>query len=58
YFQKFLLKFEQQQISVRLLSKLSNEDFNKCGVETIGARQTLREYAAKYNIIFTSHDKL
>ncbi|CAG8801476.1 4800_t:CDS:2, partial [Dentiscutata erythropus] len=41
YYQSFLLKFEQQRISVRILSKLSNEEFEKCGVDTIGARQTL-----------------
>ena len=52
-YQKFLFKFEQQRISVRLLSKLSDENFEKCDVDTIGAKQTLREYAASYNIAFT-----
>lgn len=50
YYQSFLVKLEQQRISVRIISKLSDEDFEKCGVNTIGARQTLRDYATKYNI--------
>ncbi|RIB29801.1 hypothetical protein C2G38_938935 [Gigaspora rosea] len=54
YYQKFLFEFKQQKISVRLLSKLSNEDFQQCGVDTIGARETLREYAVKYNMFLTS----
>ncbi|RIB04034.1 hypothetical protein C2G38_2048775 [Gigaspora rosea] len=59
YYQKFLFKFEQQRISVQLLSKLSDENFEKCDVDTIGAQKTLREYAAKYNIAFTpSHNTL
>ncbi|CAG8702248.1 16434_t:CDS:2 [Cetraspora pellucida] len=45
YYQNFLLKLEQQRILVRLLSKLSDENFEKCGIDTIGARETLREYA-------------
>ena len=49
YYQSLLIKLEQQRISVRILSKLTDEDFEKCGVDTIGARQTLRDYAMKYN---------
>ncbi|CAG8620836.1 11552_t:CDS:2, partial [Racocetra fulgida] len=54
YYHGFLLKFQQQKISIRLLTKLSNEDFEKCDIDTIGAQQTLRDYAARYNIYFTS----
>ncbi|CAG8729830.1 6696_t:CDS:2, partial [Dentiscutata erythropus] len=49
---KSFLKF-QQKISVQLLAELSNEDFIKCDIDTIGACQTLRKYTAKYNIIPT-----
>ncbi|CAG8676982.1 10566_t:CDS:2, partial [Ambispora leptoticha] len=30
-----------------------NENFEKCGVDTIGAQETLRHYAAKYNTVYT-----
>src|SRR5687767_88336 len=49
YYQSFLVELERQKISVRILSKLSDEEFEKCGVNTIGARQTLRDYAIRYN---------
>jgi hypothetical protein len=49
YYQSFLTKLEEQRISVRILSKLSDEEFEKCGVNTIGARQTIRDYAIRYN---------
>ncbi|CAG8838062.1 2078_t:CDS:2, partial [Gigaspora margarita] len=41
YYQGFLTKFMQQRISVRILSILSDEKFNNCDVNTIGAQQTL-----------------
>jgi hypothetical protein len=49
YYQSFLVELERQKISVRILSKLSDEEFEKCGVDTIGARQTLCDYAIRYN---------
>ncbi|RIB18279.1 hypothetical protein C2G38_2184986 [Gigaspora rosea] len=50
YYQGFLAKFKQQRISVRILSRISDEEFKNCDVDTIGARQTLRYYAMKYNV--------
>ncbi|CAG8729340.1 22473_t:CDS:2 [Gigaspora margarita] len=49
YYQMFLVKLEQQRISVRILSKLSDEEFEKCGIDTISAQKTLRDYASKYS---------
>ena len=37
YHQSFLAGLEKQKISVRILSKLSVEEFEKCGVDTISA---------------------
>jgi hypothetical protein len=48
YYQNFLKEFEAQQISVYYLSKLTDEEYIQCGVNTIGARRTIREYAEKY----------
>src|SRR6185436_15750053 len=48
YYQDFLKEFETQQISVRHLNKLTDEEYIQCGVKTIGARKTIREYAEKY----------
>ncbi|CAG8731612.1 27569_t:CDS:2, partial [Dentiscutata erythropus] len=50
YYQGFLAKFKQQRISVRILSRISDEEFKNCDVDTIGARQTLHYYAMKYNV--------
>ena len=36
---------------MRILSKLSMEEFEKCGVDTIGAQKTLLDYAKRYNNI-------
>jgi len=49
YYQGFLTELEQQRISVRILPKLSDNEFEKCEIDTIGARQTLRDYAIKYS---------
>ena len=51
YYQSFLEGLEKQRISVRILSKLSMEEFEKCGVDTIGAQNTLLDYAKRYNNI-------
>ncbi|CAG8710100.1 14094_t:CDS:1, partial [Racocetra fulgida] len=37
--------FEKQQISVKHLGRLSDEEFKQCGVDIIGARRTLHDYA-------------
>ncbi|CAG8488829.1 37_t:CDS:1, partial [Cetraspora pellucida] len=37
YYQSFQAKLEQQRISVRILLKLSNEEFKECGIDTIEA---------------------
>ncbi|CAG8839347.1 24830_t:CDS:2, partial [Gigaspora margarita] len=58
YYQRFLSKFEQQKITIRLLSKLSNNDFEKCSVDTISKQQTLHEYAENYNLFCTSNNTL
>ncbi|CAG8553353.1 10814_t:CDS:2 [Racocetra fulgida] len=47
YYQNFLEEFETQQILVRYLRRLTDEQFDKCEVKTISAQQTLREYAEK-----------
>jgi hypothetical protein len=51
YYQSFLEGLERQRISVRILSKLSAEEFEKCGVDTIGAQKILLDYAKRYNNI-------
>ena len=51
YYQSFLEGLEKQRISVRILSKLSMEEFEKWGVDTIGAQKTLLDYAKRYNNI-------
>ncbi|CAG8788134.1 19773_t:CDS:2, partial [Cetraspora pellucida] len=48
YYQDFLENFERQKILVKHLQRLTDKEFEQCKVDTIGARQTLREYAAKY----------
>ncbi|CAG8820119.1 6877_t:CDS:2, partial [Gigaspora margarita] len=35
------------------VDECKDENFEKCDVDTIGTKQTLREYAARYNIAFT-----
>lgn len=52
YYHSVLTELEQQRISVRILPKLSDKEFEICGVDTIGARQTLHNYAIKYNNAF------
>ncbi|PKB99887.1 hypothetical protein RhiirA5_403448 [Rhizophagus irregularis] len=51
YYQSFLEGLEKQRISVRILSKLSMEEFKICGVDTIGVQKTLLDYAKRYNNI-------
>ncbi|CAB4489812.1 unnamed protein product [Rhizophagus irregularis] len=51
YYQSFLEGLEKQRISVRILSKLSMEEFKICGVNTIGAQKTLLDYTKRYNNI-------
>ncbi|CAG8717900.1 4132_t:CDS:2 [Dentiscutata erythropus] len=48
HYQSFLEKFNAQRILVKRLKRLTDEEFALCGVETIGERQTLREYVEKY----------
>lgn len=48
YYFKFLEGFEKQRIKVRHLCKLSNIQFETCGVTTIGDIETIREAAKKY----------
>ncbi|CAG8613399.1 18017_t:CDS:1, partial [Cetraspora pellucida] len=48
YYQDFLGNFEAQRISVKQLQRLTDERLDQCGVNTIGARETIREYAEKY----------
>ncbi|CAG8802963.1 5533_t:CDS:2, partial [Dentiscutata erythropus] len=52
YYQNFLHKFEKQQISVKNLVRLSDDALKLCGVDTIGAHQTLHDYAKKYQNTF------
>ncbi|CAG8445234.1 17990_t:CDS:2 [Dentiscutata erythropus] len=56
YYQGFLPKFNHQKTTIRLLPKLLNNDFEICGVNTIGKQQILREYAENYNSYFISND--
>ncbi|CAG8751857.1 1595_t:CDS:1, partial [Racocetra fulgida] len=48
YYQDFLGNFEAQRISVKQLQRLTDEKLNQCEVNTIGAHETIREYAEKY----------
>ncbi|CAG8534730.1 16994_t:CDS:1, partial [Cetraspora pellucida] len=48
YYQDFLENFERQKILAKHLQRLTDKEFEQCKVDTIGARQTLCEYAAKY----------
>ncbi|CAG8684453.1 21961_t:CDS:2, partial [Dentiscutata erythropus] len=48
YYQNFLGDFESQRILVKHLRRLTDEQFDKCKVTTIGTQQTLREYAERY----------
>ncbi|CAG8659837.1 28532_t:CDS:1 [Dentiscutata erythropus] len=48
YYQDFLEKFKMQRVLVKHLSELIDEEFEKCGIDTVGARKTLREYARRY----------
>ena len=48
YYCKFLEGFEKQRIKVRHLCKLSDKQFEACGVTTIGDIETIRDAAKKY----------
>lgn len=48
YYQNFLYELRKQEVSVKNLKTLSDEAFKDCGVKTIGARQTLRDYAGRF----------
>ncbi|CAG8669947.1 15646_t:CDS:2 [Cetraspora pellucida] len=50
YYQTFLEKFEEQRILVKHLQKLMNEELEQCGINIIGAWQTLHKYAEKYQM--------
>ncbi|CAB4424854.1 unnamed protein product [Rhizophagus irregularis] len=48
YYFKFLEGFEKQWIKVKHLSKLSDKQFEACGITTIGDIETIRDAAKKY----------
>ena len=48
YYVKFLEGFEKQRVKVKHLSKLSDMQFEACGVIAIGDIETIREAAKKY----------
>lgn len=48
YYCKFLEGFEKQRIKVRHLCKLSDKQFEACGVTTIGDIETIKDAAKKY----------
>ena len=45
---KFLEGFEKQRIKVKHLCKLSDNQFEACGITTIGDIETIRDAAKKY----------
>ncbi|CAG8700581.1 25531_t:CDS:2 [Dentiscutata erythropus] len=51
HYQDFLNKFEEQKVLVKHLRRLTDKDFELCDIKTIGERETLREYAEKYQPI-------
>ena len=48
YYFKFLEGFEKQRIKVKHLCKLSDNQFEACGITTIGDIETIRDAAKKY----------
>ncbi|PKC56583.1 hypothetical protein RhiirA1_470491 [Rhizophagus irregularis] len=48
YYFKFLEGFEKQRIKVKHLHKLSDKQFEACGITTIGNIETIRDAAKKY----------
>ena len=48
YYIKFLEGFEKQKIKVKHLCKLTDVQFEVCGVTAIGDRETIREAVKKY----------
>ena len=48
YYINFLEGFENQRIKVKHLSKLTDIQFETCGVTAIGDIETIREAAQKY----------
>lgn len=48
YYQNFLENFETQRISVRNLCTLTDDEYKECGINIIGVRRTIRDYAEKY----------
>ncbi len=48
YYIKFLEGFEKQKIKVKHLCKLTDVQFEVCGVTAIGDLETIREAAKKY----------
>ncbi|PKK56725.1 hypothetical protein RhiirC2_799088 [Rhizophagus irregularis] len=48
YYFKFLEGFEKQRIKVKHLHKLSDKQFEACGITTIGDIETIRDAAKKY----------
>ncbi len=48
YYFKFLEGFEKQRIKVKHLCKLSDKQFEACGITTIGDIETIRDAAKKY----------
>ena len=48
YFFKFLDGFEKQRIKIKHLSRLSDIQFEACGIITIGDIETIKEAAQKY----------
>ncbi|CAG8610978.1 6724_t:CDS:2, partial [Racocetra fulgida] len=51
HYQDFLSKFEKQKVLVKHLRRLTDKDFELCNIKTISERETLREYAEKYQPI-------
>jgi hypothetical protein len=47
YYFKFLEGFERQRIKVKHLYKLSDKQFEACGITTIGDIETIRDAAKK-----------
>lgn len=48
YYFKFLEGFEKQRIKVKHLYKLSDNQFEACGITAIGDIETIRDAARKY----------
>ena len=48
YYFKFSEGFEKQRIKVKHLCKLSDKQFEACGITTIGDIETIRDAAKKY----------